>query len=121
MLAGVKIIAYRIIGTFFLPVDMKNWVTQYTRLIELIGLILFLPAICFLFLPELKQLMLVLFAVFFILSRLVIIIELLNIFVKNKIGWFYFFVYLCGTEIAPWLLFYKGVLSMINIAGINII
>jgi hypothetical protein len=121
LLAGVKIIAYRIIGTFFLPVDMKNWVTQYTRLIELIGLILFLPAICFLFLPEFKQLMLVLFAVVFILSRLVIIIELLNIFVKNKIGWFYFFVYLCGTEIAPWLLFYKGVLSMINIAGINII
>jgi hypothetical protein len=49
------------------------------------------------------------------------VVEILNIFVKNKVGWFYFFVYLCGTEIAPYLLFYKGVLSLISIAGNNIV
>jgi hypothetical protein len=48
-------------------------------------------------------------------------IQLLNIFVKNKITPFYIFVYLCGTEIAPYLLLYKGVLLVITIAGDNII
>ncbi|MDD4800199.1 MAG: DUF4271 domain-containing protein [Proteiniphilum sp.] len=121
LLIGLKIMTYRIIGTFFLLHDLKNWVTQYTRMMELIGIILFLPALCFLFLPEMKECLLILFAVVFLISRLVIITELLNIFVKNKVGWFYFFVYLCGTEIAPWLLLCKGVLSMIHLAGINMI
>ena len=53
----------------------------------------------------------------FFINRLLVIISVLNIFVKNKIGAVYFFSYLCGTEIAPYLLFYKGVVSIINIAG----
>ncbi len=120
-LAALKVLFYRLIGTFFLSADLKGWVTQYTRMLELIGVVLFLPAVCFIYLPEWKEELLILFAAIFLITRLIIIIGLLNIFVKNKIGWFYYFVYLCGTEIAPWLLFYKGVLSMINIAGINII
>lgn len=119
--AAIKVFFYRVVGLFFLPVDLKGWVTQYTRMLELIGVVLFLPAVCFVYLPEWKEGLMILFAVIFLITRMIIVIGLLNIFVKNKIGWFYFFVYLCGTEIAPWLLFYKGVLSMINIAGINII
>ncbi|MDD2326938.1 MAG: DUF4271 domain-containing protein [bacterium] len=119
LLTGMKILSYRAIALFFLREDMRIWVTQYARMIELIGLILFLPALCFLFLPEWKEGLLMLFALLFLFSRLVIIIKLLHIFVKNKIGWFYFFVYLCGTEIAPWLLLYKGLLSISEIAGMN--
>ncbi len=121
LLTVLKVLSYRVIGTFFLSADLKNWVKQYTRMLELIGVVLFLPAVCFIFLPEWEKLLLIFFVLIFLITRLVIIIGLLNIFVKNKIGGFYFFVYLCGTEIAPWLILSKGVLSMINIAGINII
>ena len=121
ILGALKVLSYRLIGTFFLSADMKRWVTQYTRMLELIGVVLFLPAVCFVFLPEYRELLLIVFATIFLVSRMIIIIGLLNIFVKNKIGLFYFFVYLCSTEIAPWILFYKGALSMVNIAGINII
>ncbi|MBZ4651435.1 MAG: putative rane protein [Proteiniphilum sp.] len=120
-LTALKVLSYRLIGTFFLSADLKNWVKQYTRMLGLIGIVLFLPAACFIFLPEWKEVLLIFFVLIFLITRLVIIIGLLNIFVKNKIGGFYFFVYLCGTEIAPWLMLYKGVLSMINIAGINIV
>lgn len=121
ILAALKVLSYRLIGTFFLSVDMKRWVAQYTRMLELIGIVLFLPAVCFVFLPEYREPLLILFVTIFLVSRMIIIIGLLHIFVKNKIGGFYFFVYLCGTEIAPLILLYKGVITMVNIAAINII
>lgn len=117
----LKILMYKTIGTFFLRVEMKNWVTQYSRLFELGGIVLLLPVVCYIYLHELRNIIQIFFIILFFITRLVIVIELLNIFVKNKVGFFYFFAYLCGTEIAPYLLFYKGVLSIISIAANNIV
>lgn len=117
----LKFLMYRTIGAFFLQHEMKHWTSRYYQLLELLGLSLFLPALFYVFLPELRDIMLIIILFIFITSRLVIVIGLLNIFVKNKVGGFYFFVYLCGTEIAPYLLCYKGVLSFISMAGNNII
>lgn len=121
MLVGLKILIYKTIGTFFLQDDMRNWITHYSRLLELLGILLFLPLIFYVYLHEFRNITIVILFVLFLLSRLVIFIELLHIFVKNKVGGFYFFVYLCGTEIAPYLLCYKGVLSIISFAGNNIV
>lgn len=118
---GLKMLMYRTIGSFFLREDMKHWATQYSRLFELIGIVLFLPVVCYLYLPELRYFISLFLIVLFFISRVVIVVELLNIFVKNKVGYFYFFAYLCGTEIAPYLLFYKGVLSIMSIAANNIV
>jgi len=117
----LKFLMYRTIGAFFLQHEMKHWTSQYYRLLELLGISLFLPALFYVFSPELRDIMLIVIIFIFITSRLVIVIGLLNIFVKNKVGGFYFFAYLCGTEIAPYLLCYKGVLSFISMAGNNII
>ncbi len=121
LLLYLKIMGYRLIGTFFLQHDMKSWTTSYTRMTELLGIIFFLPVVFYVYLHEVRNIMLIGLVLLFFISRIVIYIELLNIFVKNKIGPFYFFVYLCGTEIAPYLLLYKGVLFAIIIAGNNII
>jgi hypothetical protein len=117
----LKFLMYRIIGTFFLQREMKEWTSRYYRILGLLGVSLFLPALFYVFLPESRNIMLIIILLIFITNRLAIVIGLLNIFVKNKVGGFYFFVYLCGTEIAPYLLCYRGVLSFISMAGINII
>lgn len=114
---SLKLLMYRTIGAFFMQSEMKRWVNHYYRLVELMGILLFLPALFYVFTPELRNGILILFLFIFILSRLAIVFGLLNIFVKNKVGGFYFFMYLCGTEIAPYLLFYKGVLLFISLAG----
>lgn len=114
LLTSSKLLVYRIIAFFFMPQELKRWISNYYRILELIGILLFLPALLSVFLPELKQSMFLLFILIFVMSRLFIFMGLLNIFVKNKLGCFYFFVYLCGTEIAPYLLFYKGVLIFIR-------
>ncbi len=119
-LVSLKFLMYKTIGSFFLRNEMKNWITQYSRLFELLGIVLFLPAVFYIFLHEFRDITVIIFIILFFITRLVIVIELLNIFVKNKVGSFYFFAYLCATEIAPYLLFYKGVLSIISFAA-NII
>jgi hypothetical protein len=44
-------------------------------------------------------------------------IAVLDVFVKNKIGFFYFIVYLCGIEIMPYFLLYSGLISLITVVG----
>lgn len=121
LLLYMKVLGYRLISTFFLRVEIKSWISYYSRMMEILGIVFFLPAVFYVYLHEVRNIILISLIVLFFISRVVIFIQLLNIFVKNKINPFYFFVYLCGTEIAPYLLLYKGVLFAITIAGDNII
>ena len=121
ILAGLKFLIYRFISLFFLHNDIKNWINRYYRLLELVGVALFIPTILYIFIPEIREVMQMIILFIIIMSRLIVVIELLNIFVKNKVGGFYFFSYLCGTEIAPYLIYYKGVVLLISIAGNNIL
>lgn len=121
LLIYFKTLIYKLIGAFFLQDEMKSWTTYYLRVMELLGLLFFLPVIFYIYLHEVGNIILICLIVLFFISRIVIYIELLDIFVKNKINAFYFFVYLCGIEIAPYLLLYKTVYFAITIAGDNII
>lgn len=84
----LKLFMYRTIAVFFMRQQMKRWISHYYRLLELLGILLFLPALLYVFMPELRNIILVLFLFIFIISRLVIALGLLNIFVKNKVGGF---------------------------------
>jgi len=113
----LKLLMYRTVGAFFMQNDMRRWTNRYYRLGGVTGILLFLPALLYVFIPELRNSMQMFFLFIFIMSRLFIVLELLNIFVKNKVGGFYFFIYLCGTEIAPYILYYKVVILFISLAG----
>jgi hypothetical protein len=104
-----------LISLIFLQNDIKNWINRYFRLLEFTGIILFLPTILYLYLPDIRNIMQLVILLVVIINRLIVIVELLNIFVKNKVGRFYFFMYLCGTEIAPYLMYYKVVVLLISI------
>lgn len=120
LLVCLKFLVYKSISAFFLHNDIKNWINRYFRLLEFVGVILFLPTIIYVYIPEIRDLMQLVIVVVIITSRFIVAIELFHIFVKNKVGGFYFFAYLCGTEIAPYLIYYKGVVLLISIAGNNI-
>lgn len=113
----LKLLIYKIISSFFLNNDIKNWIRRYFRLFELQGIILFLPAVLLIYLPEYRDYLFLFVLVIFLITRFIIAVETLNIFVKNKVGTFYFFSYLCGIEIAPYFIYYKLVLSIIRIVG----
>lgn len=117
LLAGIKYLMYRGIAAFFLRGDIKVWIGRYYLHFQLLGLLLFLPVLVFVYLQEYRNIVFIIILFLFFINRIAVIISLLNIFVKNKIGLIYFFSYLCGTEIAPYLLFYKGAISFVNFAG----
>jgi len=117
LLGALKYVMYRAIATFFLPGDLTRWIGQYYQHAQLLGIFLFLPVLVFVFLQEYRNIAFLVILFLYFMNRLLVILSLLNIFVKNKVGIVYFFVYLCGTEIAPYLWFYKGVVSIVTIAG----
>jgi hypothetical protein len=117
----LKYLLYKFIGTFFLRDDMNDWIEHYFRIIKLSGFLLFIPTALYIYFGELREVAHIVVVIIFFISRLAIIIKLLNIFVKNQIGLFYFIVYLCGTEIAPYILYFKGVFLLTNFVGSIII
>lgn len=114
---GFKYSIYKTIGSFIFTSEMNQWIGRYFWIVELVGILSFIPAMFFVYLQEYKEIALIVLISIFLLSRLVVLISLLIFFVKSKIGFLYFFVYLCGVEIAPYLFIYKGAISFQNIIG----
>ncbi len=107
-----KYMVYKILTSIFKEFGLGEWPTMYMRYIEILGLLLFLPTVFFLFLPEFQQTILLLQIVIFFTTKILSFVSLLNIFVKNSVGLLYYFLYLCAIEIAPYFLIYKGVASI---------
>ena len=112
---GMKYTMYKAIGSFFLGDDIENYTSRYFWTIKALGFLLLIPAIICIYVGELRSFMFMVSVVIFFISRIIIFAELLNIFAKNKIDLLCFFVYFCGTEIAPYMLYIKGVFLLTNI------
>lgn len=117
LLAGIKYLTYNITDYILFDFDTKSWIDKFIWLIELASIIIVLPAVIYIFLPEYGRIALIVMLSIAILFKLVIFRILLNIFSKNRIGIFYYIVYLCSVEIAPYFLMYKGAIFLINNAG----
>lgn len=109
-----KFTIYRIADFMLFSRRMKKWIKRYIWLLELTGIVGFLPVLAFVYLPEWHTILGLTIIGIFLVSRVLAIALLLKFFVKNEIGLFYFIPYLCGVEIAPYLFAYKGVSDFIN-------
>ncbi|HBG40869.1 MAG TPA: hypothetical protein DDZ96_13490 [Porphyromonadaceae bacterium] len=114
---AVKYLLYRLFGYLLNGHSTNEWTERYFRLIEIMGVIVFIPALVLVYLHEFNQLALHSLIIIFFIGRIVIIAETLYFFVKNKVGFLYFIAYLCGVEFVPYLYLYKGAVSLVNIIG----
>lgn len=114
----IKYLIYQLINYTFTEWGLGEWMEKYFRIIELTGLLIFIPALFFVFVPEYAKITLFLLIIIFFIITTAVFWNLLNIFAKNKIGLLNYFLYLCAIEIVPYFLVYKGVVSLVNIAGI---
>jgi len=121
LLFGLKYLLYKTIGTFFLRDEIGGWIARYFWIVKALGFLLFIPTVVYIYIGELRNFMFFVVVLLFFISRIFIFAEILNIFVKNKIGLLYFFVYFCGTEIAPYIVYFKGVFLLTTIVGNSII
>ena len=114
----LKYLIYRLIDYIFVEWGMSEWTEKYFRIVELSGLLIFIPALFFVFVPEYMRIALFSLIIIFFIIIMVVFWNLLNIFAKNKIGLLNYFLYLCAIEIVPFFMIYKGAVSLVNIAGI---
>ena len=114
---SIKYLVYRLIGYVFTEWGMGEWTEKYFRVVELMGVFVFIPAMFFVFVPEYAKIALFLLIIIFFIIMMVVFWNLLNVFAKNKVGLLNYFLYLCAIEIVPFFLLYKGVVSLVNIAG----
>lgn len=104
---ALKLLTYKITGNSLFEKDVNIWISRYLLSLKIIGVIAYIPVLLFVFMPEFRSAIYIIFLILFVMSRLIILWSLLNIFVKYKIGLFYFIVYLCGVEIAPYMILIK--------------
>ena len=114
---AVKYATHHIIDYILPELELEEWNDKYVWLIEVFGIACFLPALIFIFLQDVSIFALILLFINFFISASFIFGSLLRIFVKNKIGFLYFIVYLCAVEIAPYFMIYKGANLFINYVG----
>ncbi len=105
----VKFLFYQLIGSVFSKDKINNLIDAYISVFYVAGILSFLPIVAFIYIPEAKLYVLFYVLVVFIVGRLAVIVQSYIFFVKAHIGNSYFFVYLCGVEIMPYLLLYKAI------------
>ena len=104
VMLGLKLLVYKITGSILYKRDVDAWIERYLLCLEIVGIIAFIPVLFLVFIPEFRYAMIFILVILFVLSRIIILWSHLNIFVKHKIGLLYLIVYLCGVEIAPYIL-----------------
>ena len=104
-----KYLLYGIMGSLFSKTKTNILIDTYLKVIFLTGILSFVPIIVFIYVPEAKIYVLLFLSTLFIVGRASIILQSYLFFIKAHIGSSFYFVYLCGIEIMPYLLLYKAI------------
>ena len=105
----IKYIVYRIIGAVFFDSKTNVLLDTYLWIVYLTGILSFLPLLLYIYIDEIRPYALILICAIFITGRIVVFAKSYSLFVKSQIGNLYYYVYLCGVEVMPYLLVYKAI------------
>lgn len=106
---------YFMLGCIFTdPSKSKFWKTCYNAVIGAWGVLLYLPVLWLVFVGSHITGAFIVFVIFYILCRFVIIYKTIRIFHTKSTGILYISLYLCGQEILPLVFLYKGIVYLYN-------
>ncbi len=110
-----KRLVYYLLGNIFVDRNQyKLWKTNYNAVMGVWGIILYIPALWFVFVNGYITIPAILFFILYFLCRFVIIYKSIRIFHSKSVGFLYLSLYLCGQEILPLVLLYKGIVYLYN-------
>lgn len=106
---------YFLFGRIFTdPAKYKFWKNSYNAVIGAWGVLLYLPVLWLVFVGSHITGAFILFVIFYILCRFVIIYKTIRIFHTKNSNILYISLYLCGQEILPLVFLYKGIVYLYN-------
>lgn len=112
---GLKQCFYFLLGQVFTDNGKyKFWKTNYNAIIGAWGVLEYIPVLWLIFVGSHITAPIILFVIFYILCRFVIIYKTIRIFHKKNSGFLYISLYLCGQEILPLFFLYKGIFYLYN-------
>ncbi|MDR1557334.1 MAG: DUF4271 domain-containing protein [Tannerellaceae bacterium] len=106
---------YKLTGFIFVsPEAYKTWRIGYTASLGSWGVLLYFPVVCLAFTEVATGAACVLFLLFYLLWRLIIIHKTISIFNTKVVGFLYIILYLCAQEISPLIFLYGGLNYLYN-------
>lgn len=113
---------FNILGNIFSNKQEAYYFTENFTTVNLFIGLFFTPLIlAMLFVPHIKATALIIAAIFYILSRLIIIYKGIRFFSPHIFGLLYIILYLCALEIVPLLLIVKVVRNVYRLFELNLI
>lgn len=106
-----------LIYTFGSRETYRQWEVLYNSLVSVWGIALYVPVLGMSFFREHHVWLACLFAGLYVLFRFAIICKSARLFCIKKFDIFYLSLYLCGHEILPLLIAYKGFVFLYNFIG----
>ena len=109
-----------IVGWVFLKMDESRFLkVGYNAVISVWGLLLFIFSIYLIYPHNNLIIVIILFALIYIISRFVLIYQSIRIFNVENIRILFLCLYLCGQEIVPLILLYRGMVYLYNFIDTN--
>lgn len=105
----LRYIVYKVIGVVFINERTNVLLDTYMWVIYLTGVLNFIPLLLYIYIPEIRLTSLIITIAVFIIGRITVFIKGYALFNKSHIGVLYYFVYLCGVEVMPYLIVYKAI------------
>lgn len=108
---GIKILLYKFLGYLFNVSSIPSvYIRGYVVLLELLGLFLFIPSLLLIYSDYWHNIIFILCAVLFLISRLIIFHKIFLFFFQKNVNFLYLIVYLCSVEVIPYVLLYYGLI-----------
>ena len=111
----LKRLIYKMIGSIF-DIQQEMKIFEYSQLfiIELLGIIYFIPTLLVIYSGYAHNMICTLMAVVFIVVQFIFFCQQLTFFVRKKFNFLFSIAYLCTVEIIPYVLLITAIIYLYN-------
>lgn len=118
----LRYLFYRFLGFIFqIKEQIEIWLRNYILVIEMMGVIAFIPTLMLVYSQNFHQYLLIFFIVLFIISRLILFYRLAVFFLQGHVNFLFLIPYLCSVEIIPYMILYQVLIYLYKVDIINLL
>jgi len=119
---SVKYLFYRLLGYLFdLQNEIKAWLRSYMIVLEMIGIIAFIPALMLVYSQSFHEYLLFFFFILFFISRLILFYRIITFFLRRHVNLLFLITYLCSVEIIPYILLYQVLVYLYKVDIVSLL
>lgn len=113
---ALKYLFYRMLGYLFSIQDrVQVWLRSYLIVIEMMGIIAFIPALVLVYSQNYHDLLIIFFLSMFVISRFILFYRVITFFLQENVNFFFLIAYLCSVEIIPYIILYQVLIYLYKI------